>query len=122
MGVCVRVSGMKTTIDLQIIKMIVWPPLGNQRRPLERGVRRHSDSVLSLPPRTDENSPTTITQLKNQIKSLEERIEAVETQMVAFEKGNYAIKGFVSLTMREGIVNGKMSQSDLKVNEYLYRL
>ena len=93
--------------------MIVWPPLGNQRRPLERGVRRHSDSVLSLPPRTDENSPTTIiTQLKNQIKSLEERIEAVETQMVAFEKGNYAIKGFVSLTMREGIVNGKMSQSD----------
>ena len=113
MGVCVRVSGMKTTIDLQIIKMIVWPPLGNQRRPLERGVRRHSDSVLSLPPRTDENSPTTIiTQLKNQIKSLEERIEAVETQMVAFEKGNYAIKGFVSLTMREGIVNGKMSQSD----------
>ena len=112
MGVCVRVSGMKTTIDLQIIKMIVWPPLGNQRRPLERGVRRHSDSVLSLPPRTDENSPTTITQLKNQVKSLEERIEAVETQMVPFEKGNYAIKGFVSLAMREGIVNGKMSQSD----------
>ena len=112
MGVCVRVSGMKTTIDLQIIKMIVWPPLGNQRRPLERGVRRHSDSVLSLPPRTDENSPTTITQLKNQVKSLEERIEAVETQMVAFEKGNYAIKGFVSLTMREGMVNDKMSQSN----------
>ena len=32
--------------------------------------------------------------------------------MVPFEKGNYAIKGFVSLLMREGIVNGKMSQSD----------
>ena len=92
--------------------MIVWPPLGNQRRPLERGVRRHSDSVLSLPPRTDENSPTTIAQLKNQVKSLEERIEAVETQMVPFEKGNYAIKGFVSLTMREGMVNDKMSQSN----------
>ena len=85
---------------------------GNQRRSLERGVRRHCDSVLSLPPRTDENSPTTITQLKNQVKSLEERIEAVETQMVPFEKGNYAIKGFVSLAMRERMVNGKMSQSD----------
>ena len=92
--------------------MIVWQPLGNQRRSLERGVRRHSDSVLSLPPRTDENSPTTIAQLKNQVKSLEERIEAVETQMVPFEKGNYAIKGFVSLTMREGMVNDKMSQSN----------
>ena len=68
--------------------------------------------MLSIPPRTDENSLITITQLKNQVKSLEERIEAVETQMVAFEKGNYAIKGFVSLAMREGIVNGKMSQSD----------
>ena len=68
--------------------------------------------MLSLPPRTDENSLITITQLKNQVKSLEERIEAVETQMVSFEKGNYAIKGFVSLAMREGIVNGKMSQSD----------
>ena len=78
--------------------------------------------MLSLPPRTDENSPTTITQLKNQVKSLEERIEALKTQMVSFEKGNYAIKGFFSLTMREGIVNGKMSQSDQKVNEYLYRL
>ena len=44
-GVCVRVSGMKTTIDLQIIKMIVWPPLGNQRRPLERGVRRQTNST-----------------------------------------------------------------------------
>ena len=54
----------------------------------------------------------TIAQLKNQVKSLEERIEAVETQMVPSEKGNYAIKGFVSLAMREGIVNGKMSQSD----------
>ena len=32
--------------------------------------------------------------------------------MVPFEKGNYAIKGFVSLAMREGIVNGKMSQSN----------
>ena len=108
-GVCV--SGMKTTIDLQIIKMIVWPPLGNQKRPLERGVRRHSNSVLSLPPRTAENSLITI-QLKNQVKFLEERIEAVETQMVRSEKGNYAIKGFVSLAMRERIVNGKMSQSD----------
>ena len=68
--------------------------------------------MLSLPPRTDENSLITITQLKNQVKSLEERIEAVETQIVPFEKGNCAIKGFVSLAMREGIVNGKMSQSD----------
>ena len=68
--------------------------------------------MLSLPPRTAENSLITIAQLKNQVKSLEERIEAVETQMVRFEKGNYAIKGFVSLAMREGIVNGKMSQSD----------
>ena len=68
--------------------------------------------MLSLPPRTDENSLITITQLKNQVKSLEERIEAVETQMVSSKKGNYAIKGFVSLAMREGIVNGKMSQSD----------
>ena len=68
--------------------------------------------MLSLPPRTDENSLITITQLKNQVKSLEERIEAVETQMVPFEKGNYAIKGFVSLTMREGMVNDKMSQSN----------
>ena len=58
--------------------------------------------MLSLPPRTDENSLITITQLKNQVKSLEERIEAVETQMVPFEKGNYAIKGFISLAMREG--------------------
>ena len=70
--------------------------------------------MLSLPPRTDENSLITITQLKNQVKSLEERIEAVETQMVRSEKGNYAIKGFVSLAMREGIVNGKMSQSNKK--------
>ena len=68
--------------------------------------------MLSLPPRTDGKSLITIAQLKNQVKSLEERIEAVETQMVSFEKGNYAIKGFVSLAMREGIVNGKMSQSD----------
>ena len=68
--------------------------------------------MLSLPPRTDENSLITIAQLKNQVKSLEERIEALKTQMVSFEKGNYAIKGFVSLAMREGIVNGKMSQSD----------
>ena len=67
--------------------------------------------MLSLPPRTAENSLITI-QLKNQVKFLEERIEAVETQMVRSEKGNYAIKGFVSLAMREGIVNGKMSQSD----------
>ena len=65
--------------------------------------------MLSLPPRTAENSLITIARLKNQVKSLEERIEAVETQMVPFEKGNYAIKGFVSLAMREGIVNGKMS-------------
>ena len=71
--------------------------------------------MLSLPPRTDENSLITIAQLKNQVKSLEERIEAVETQMVPFEKGNYAIKGFVSLAMREGIVNGKMSQSNKKL-------
>ena len=78
--------------------------------------------MLSLPPRTDENSLITITQLKNQVKSLEERIEAVETQMVPFEKGNYAIKGFVSLAMRQGMVNGKMSQSNKKVNEYLYHL
>ena len=70
--------------------------------------------MLSLPPRTDENSLITIARLKNQVKSLEERIEAVETQMVSFEKGNYAIKGFVSLAMREGIVNGKMSQSNKK--------
>ena len=78
--------------------------------------------MLSLPPRTDENSLITITQLKNQVKSLEERIEAVETQMVPSEKGNYAIKGFVSLAMRQGMVNGKMSQSNKKVNEYLYHL
>ena len=32
--------------------------------------------------------------------------------MVPFEKGNYAVKGFVSLAMGEGIVNGKMSQSN----------
>ena len=68
--------------------------------------------MLSLPPRTDGKSLITIAQLKNQVKSLEERIEAVETQMVSFEKGNYAIKGFVSLTMREGMVNDKMSQSN----------
>ena len=55
--------------------------------------------MLSLPPRTAENSLITIAQLKNQVKSLEERIEAVETQIVPFEKGNYAIKGFVSLAM-----------------------
>ena len=67
--------------------------------------------MLSLPPRTAENYLITI-QLKNQVKFLEERIEAVETQMVRSEKGNYAIKGFVSLAMRERIVNGKMSQSD----------
>ena len=78
--------------------------------------------MLSLPPRTDENSLITIAQLKNQVKSLEERIEAVETQMVPFEKGNYAINGFVSLAMRQGMVNGKMSQSNKKVNEYLYHL
>ena len=78
--------------------------------------------MLSLPPRTDENSLITITQLKNQVKSLEERIEAVETQMVPFEKGNHAINGFVSLAVREGMVNGKMSQSNKKVNEYLYHL
>ena len=91
-GCAVRVSGMNTSIDLKIIKMILWPPLGNQKRPPERGIRRHSDSVLSLPPRTDE--------------------PLRETQMVPFEKDNYAIKGFVSLAMWEGIVNGKMSQSD----------
>ena len=68
--------------------------------------------MLSLPPSTAENSLITIAQLKNQVKSLEERIEAVETQIVPFEKVNYAIEGFVSLAMREGIVNGKMSQSD----------
>ena len=68
--------------------------------------------MLSLPPRTAENSLITIAQLKNQVKFLEERIEAVETQMVSFEKGNYAIKGFFSPAMREGILNGKMSQSD----------
>ena len=78
--------------------------------------------MLSLPPRTDGKSLITIAQLKNQVKSLEERIEAVETQMVPFEKGNYAIKGFVSLAMRQGMVNGKMSQSNKKVNEYLYHL
>ena len=78
--------------------------------------------MLSLPPRTDENSLITIAQLKNQVKSLEERIEAVETQMVPSEKGNYAINGFVSLAMRQGMVNGKMSQSNKKVNEYLYHL
>ena len=92
--------------------MIVWPPLGNQRQPSERGVRRHSDSALSLPPRTDENSLITLTQLKNQIKYLEERVEAVATQLVPFEKGKYVIKGFVSLAMRQGMVNGKMSQSN----------
>ena len=78
--------------------------------------------MLSLPPRTDGKSLITIAQLKNQVKSLEERIEAVETQMVPFEKGNYAINGFVSLAMRQGMVNGKMSQSNKKVNEYLYHL
>ena len=78
--------------------------------------------MLSLPPRTAENSLITIAQLKNQVKSLEERMEAVETQMVPFVKGNYAIKGFVSLAMREGVVNGKMSQLIKKVNEYLCRL
>ena len=92
-GVRVRVSGMNTRIDLKIIKMILWLPLGNQKRPPERGVRRHSDSVLSLPPRTDENSLITLTQVKNQVKSLEERMEAVETQMVPFEKGKFVIKG-----------------------------
>ena len=92
--------------------MIVLPLLGNQKRPPERGVRRHSDSVLFLPPRTHENSLITITQLKNQVKSLKERIEAVETQRIPFEKGNYAVKGVVSLAMREGIVNSKMSQSN----------
>nr|XP_058949846.1 uncharacterized protein LOC131777555 [Pocillopora verrucosa] len=66
---------------------------GNQKRPPERGVRRHSDSVLSLPPRTAENSLITIAQLKNQVKSLEERIEAVETQMVPFEKGPAKVPG-----------------------------
>ena len=78
--------------------------------------------MLSLPPRTAENSLITIAQLKNQVKSLEERIETVETQMVPFEKGNHAINGFVSLAVREGMVNGKMSQSNKKVNEYLYHL
>ena len=78
--------------------------------------------MLSLPPRTDGKSLITIAQLKNQVKSLEERIEAVETQMVPFEKGNHAINGFVSLAVREGMVNGKMSQSNKKVNEYLYHL
>ena len=92
--------------------MIVWPPLGNQKRPLEQVVCRHSDSAISLPPRTDENFLKTLTQLKNQIKYLEERMEAVETQLVPFEKGNYAIKGFDSLAMQEGMVNGKMSQSN----------
>ena len=78
--------------------------------------------MLSLPPRTDGKSLITIAQLKNQVKSLEERIETVETQMVPFEKGNHAINGFVSLAVREGMVNGKMSQSNKKVNEYLYHL
>ena len=78
--------------------------------------------MLSLPPRTDGKSLITIAQLKNQVKSLEERIEAEETQMVPFEKCNYAINGFVSLAMRQGMVNGKMSQSNKEVNEYLYHL
>lgn len=61
---------------------------GNQRRILERGVRRHSDSVLSVPPKDEEKSLVTLTQVKNQVKSLEERMEVLETQMVPFEKAH----------------------------------
>ena len=68
--------------------------------------------MLPLLPKTDENSVITLNQLKNQVKSLEERIQAVEIRLVPFEKGKFVIKGFVSLAMQEGIVKGKMSQSN----------
>ncbi|XP_022810532.1 uncharacterized protein LOC111347564 [Stylophora pistillata] len=60
----------------------------NERGIPERGVRRHSDSVLSVPPRTDEKLLITLAQVKHQVVSLEERMDVLDPQMVALENGD----------------------------------